>query len=60
MPDGVILLNPEAEILWFNRKASELLGLRRKTDFGIRIENLVRHPEFDALPRRRPVRAAPS
>ena len=46
MPDGVILLNAEAEIIWFNRKASELLGLRRKTDFGIRIENLVRHPEL--------------
>lgn len=46
MPDGVILLNAEAEILWFNRKAGELLGLRRKTDFGIRIENLVRHPDL--------------
>lgn len=46
MPDGVVLLNDESEILWFNRKASELLGLRRKTDFGIRIENLVRQPEF--------------
>ncbi len=46
MPDAVILLNAEAEILWFNRKASELLGLRRKTDFGIRIENLVRHPDL--------------
>jgi two-component system phosphate regulon sensor histidine kinase PhoR len=46
MPDGVILLNDEAEILWFNRKASELLGLRRKTDFGLRIENLVRHPDL--------------
>ncbi len=46
MPDGVILLNEDDEILWFNRKASELLGLRRKTDFGIRIENLVRHPNL--------------
>lgn len=46
MPDGVIALNPENEILWFNRRASELLGLRRKTDVGIRIDNLVRHPDF--------------
>ncbi|MEZ5488502.1 MAG: phosphate regulon sensor histidine kinase PhoR [Steroidobacteraceae bacterium] len=46
MPDGVILLDQQAEIVWFNRKAGELLGLRRKTDFGIRIENLLRHPEF--------------
>ncbi|MCC6171969.1 MAG: phosphate regulon sensor histidine kinase PhoR, partial [Gammaproteobacteria bacterium] len=46
MPDGVVLLNEQSEILWFNRKAGELLGLRRRTDFGIRIENLIRQPQF--------------
>jgi two-component system phosphate regulon sensor histidine kinase PhoR len=46
MSDGVIALNAGNEILWFNRRASELLGLRRKTDFGIRIDNLIRHPDF--------------
>jgi two-component system phosphate regulon sensor histidine kinase PhoR len=46
MPDGVILLSPEREIIWFNRTASQLLGLRRKADFGMRIDNLVRQPEF--------------
>ena len=46
MPDAVVLLNPEGEILWFNRKATEFLGLRRKTDYGIRMENLIRHPDF--------------
>ena len=46
MPEGGILLGPENEILWFNGRAGEWLGLRRKRDFGIRIENLVRHPDF--------------
>jgi len=46
MPDGVVVLNPQAEILWFNRTAARLLGLRGKGDIGLRIENLVRSPEF--------------
>jgi two-component system phosphate regulon sensor histidine kinase PhoR len=46
MPEGVVLLSPEREILWFNRTASQLLGLRRKVDFGVRIENLIRQPDF--------------
>jgi two-component system phosphate regulon sensor histidine kinase PhoR len=46
MPDGVVVLNPQAEILWFNRTAGRLLGLRGKGDIGLRIENLVRSPEF--------------
>jgi two-component system phosphate regulon sensor histidine kinase PhoR len=46
MPDGVVVLNPQAEILWFNRTAARLLNLRGKGDIGLRLENLVRSPEF--------------
>jgi len=46
MPDGVIVLNAERDILWFNRPAATLLGLKRKVDFGQRINNLLRHPDF--------------
>ncbi len=46
MPDGVIMLDPRGEIVWFNRKAGELLDLSRRADLGLRIENFVRHPEF--------------
>lgn len=46
LPEGAILLGPEHEILWFNRRAADWLHLRRKRDFGIRVENLVRHPSF--------------
>jgi two-component system phosphate regulon sensor histidine kinase PhoR len=46
LPEGAVLLGPEHEILWFNHRAAEWLGLRRKRDFGIRIENLVRQPDF--------------
>jgi two-component system phosphate regulon sensor histidine kinase PhoR len=46
LPEGAVLLGPEHEILWFNGRAADWLQLRRKRDFGIRIENLVRHPSF--------------
>lgn len=46
MPDGVIMLDPHGEIVWFNRKAGELLELSRRADLGLRIDNLVRHPDF--------------
>jgi len=46
MPDGVVALNSANEIVWFNRKAAELLGLKRKTDFGIPIAGLLRVPAF--------------
>jgi len=46
MPDGVVVLNPHAEILWFNRTAGRLLGLRGKSDVGLRVDNFVRHPDF--------------
>jgi two-component system phosphate regulon sensor histidine kinase PhoR len=46
MPDGAILLGPSREIIWFNRTAGQWLGLRRKLDYGLRIDNLIRQPEF--------------
>jgi two-component system phosphate regulon sensor histidine kinase PhoR len=46
MPEGAVLLGPENEILWFNPRATAWLGLKRKRDFGSRIENLVRQPAF--------------
>ena len=46
LPNGVVILNPQREIVWFNRMASRLLDLKRTVDLGIRIENLVREPEF--------------
>lgn len=46
MPDGAVLLGENNELLWFNYKAERWLNLRRKRDFGLRIENLVRYPAF--------------
>jgi two-component system phosphate regulon sensor histidine kinase PhoR len=47
LPDGVVLLNPKTEILWFNLAATRLLRLT-PSDQGLRIDNLVRYPEFIA------------
>jgi two-component system phosphate regulon sensor histidine kinase PhoR len=46
MPDGAVLLTMSNELIWFNQKAADLLGLMRKRDIGIRIENFVRNPDF--------------
>jgi two-component system phosphate regulon sensor histidine kinase PhoR len=46
LPDGVIILSTQREIVWFNRQAARLLGLRRPVDVGLRIDNLIRDPEF--------------
>jgi two-component system phosphate regulon sensor histidine kinase PhoR len=46
LPDGVIVMSNQNEILWFNRRAARLLGLRRPIDIGLRVDNLIRSPEF--------------
>src|SRR3984957_14308481 len=46
LPDGVIVLSSQNEIIWFNRQAARLLGLRRPVDIGLRVDNLIRSPEF--------------
>jgi len=52
LPDGAVLLSPNREIVWFNRAAGLMLGLKRKADRGMPIENLVRQPEFTDYLRR--------
>ncbi|MDA8349743.1 MAG: phosphate regulon sensor histidine kinase PhoR [Pseudomonadota bacterium] len=46
LPNGVVILNEQREIVWFNRMAGRLLGLRAASDLGVRIENLLREPAF--------------
>ena len=37
LPNGVVILNAQREIMWFNRMAARLLNLRRTADLGMRI-----------------------
>ncbi len=46
LPDGVVILNSQREITWFNRTAGKLLTLRGSDDYGLRIDNLLRQPQF--------------
>src|ERR1700678_1581168 len=46
LPDGVIILSSQSDIVWFNRQAARLLGLKSPVDVGLRIDNLIRSPEF--------------
>ena len=45
LPDATVLLNQQFEIEWFNEAARYLLKLKRE-DYGQRITNLLRQPEF--------------
>jgi two-component system phosphate regulon sensor histidine kinase PhoR len=46
LPDGAVVLGSSTEIVWFNKAAQALLGLRAPQDVGLRVANLVRHPNF--------------
>src|SRR5438128_3135593 len=46
LPNGVVILNAQREIVWFNRMAARLLNLRRSGDLGMRVEHLLREPQF--------------
>jgi two-component system phosphate regulon sensor histidine kinase PhoR len=46
LPDAALMLSKELTIEWGNKKAQRLLGIRWPDDFGQRIDNLLRAPEF--------------
>lgn len=46
LPDAALMLSQELTIEWGNKKAQRLLGVRWPDDFGLRIDNLLRAPEF--------------
>ncbi len=46
LPDGAVVLDSKARIVWFNSAAGLLLDLHSPKDIGQRIANLVRHPSF--------------
>lgn len=46
LPEGVVVLGQNWEIVWSNKLAQQFLGLHWPTDEGQRIDNLIRAPEF--------------
>ncbi len=48
IPDAAVVLNADFEIEWFNRAASEYLGLHPQRDANMPIANLMRDPRFNA------------
>lgn len=46
LPDAALMLSEELSIEWGNKKAQRLLGVRWPEDYGQRIDNLLRAPEF--------------
>ncbi len=48
LKDGVLMVNSQGNLEWWNHAASQLLGLKESQDIGQPITNLVRAPEFKA------------
>ncbi len=46
LPDGVVMLDAQNRILWFNQAAQDLLGLQERRDLGQFITYLVRSAAF--------------
>ena len=46
MPDGIVILQENGEIEWWNDAAVKLINLNYPKDVGQRITNLLRHPGF--------------
>ena len=46
MPNGVTMLDSSDQLIWYNDKAREHLGLKDQGDHGLRITNLVRVPRL--------------
>jgi two-component system phosphate regulon sensor histidine kinase PhoR len=45
--EGVVMVDEQGIITWFNRAAEPLLGLRKDVDRGQTLTNLVREPDFN-------------
>lgn len=48
LPDGVVFMDTQQNILWMNHLAEKLLSLSQVHDIGQPIEHIVREPEFVA------------
>ncbi len=46
LPDAALVLSNDLTILWGNKKAESLIGIKWPSDAGQRIDNLIRFPEF--------------
>lgn len=48
LKDGVLMVDSNGNLEWWNHAANTLLGLQNSKDIGQAITNLVRHPDFKA------------
>lgn len=46
LPDAVVIFKRDLTIVWCNKLAQQLLGLKWPEDHGQRFDNLLRHPHF--------------
>ncbi len=46
LPEAVVVLRADWSIVWSNKLAQILIGLHWPADEGLRLDNLIRHPDF--------------
>ncbi|MDP5188542.1 phosphate regulon sensor histidine kinase PhoR [Rheinheimera baltica] len=46
LPEAVVVLRDDWSIIWSNKLAQILVGLHWPADEGLRLDNLIRHPDF--------------
>lgn len=49
LPDAVVVMGDFGKVEWANKAAQELLGVRWPQDSHVRVNNLIRDPEFQKL-----------
>jgi len=49
LPDATVVLNANLDIEWANQNALDILGVDRKRDQGLRLDNLIRDPALQTL-----------
>jgi two-component system phosphate regulon sensor histidine kinase PhoR len=49
LPDAIVVLSDDDEVLWRNKAAQDLLGLSARRDIGLPVTSLVRHPQLVAF-----------
>lgn len=53
LPAGIIVINKDNRVQWANNKAANFVGVRDPQDIGQHVDNLLRHPQFTDMLKRK-------
>lgn len=53
LPAGIVVINQSNRVQWANSKANSFIGVRDPEDIGQPVDNLLRHPQFTSMLKRK-------